>query len=109
MRWRLDNPNAEQLIKDYERFGQDAPDSLVAPELHDIELSLWVAFWELSSERQAGMTVGSIPWSAIRSYAQECRVLEFNIFLRIIRAMDNAYLTHKEGSSKTFSRDMFKT
>lgn len=108
MRWRLDNPNAEQLIKDYERFGQDVPDSLVAPELHDIELSLWVAFWELSSDRQAGMTVGAIPWSSIRAYAQDFKALELRVFERIIRTMDNAYLSHESGSSKTFTREMLK-
>lgn len=90
------------------RFGQEIPADLVPPELHDIEWQLWSAFWELSTERQVGFSPGPIPGSAIRQYAATEQGADRSSFAAIIRAMDDVYLSHKSGESKTFSRDMMK-
>ncbi len=103
--WRLDNPNAREQIEAFERFEQDIPESLIPPNLTDVEWFYWSAFWELSTDRQKGEDTGPIPWSSIRAYASDDRM---NVFSTIIRAMDDAYLSHQGGESKTFTRDMFK-
>lgn len=89
-------------------FGQEAPESLHPPELHDVEVAYWVAFGELSSDRQIGMGQGPIPHSSIANYALRGSGLEVEFFLPIIRAMDRAYLSHKDGAGKKFTRDMLK-
>lgn len=96
------------MIEDYERFDQEVPESLIAPELADIELAFWEAFRELSTERQVGMSAGPIPWSSIQRYVQEHPFVDANTFSRIIRAMDGAYLNHQQGESQTFTREMLK-
>jgi hypothetical protein len=62
----------------------------------------WEAFNELSSERQIGMAMGPIPRSAIRAYADEVAMTgdEFDAFNRLIRAMDNEYLSMIHKSNK---------
>ena len=49
---------------------------------------------ELSSDRSFGMSVGPIPHSSIRRYAEFYYMNrdELDFFSRIIRAMDNEYL-----------------
>jgi len=54
------------------------------------------------------MAAGPIPWSSIHRYASAHPGLDLSIFAPIIRAMDDAYLSHQGGESKTFTRDMFK-
>ncbi|WP_446650564.1 phage tail assembly chaperone [Alcaligenes faecalis] len=95
-------------MEDYERFGQEIPESLMPPDLHDVEWSYWQAFWELSTDRQVGMASGPVPWTAIHAYAQSERITDVSSFAGIIRAMDDAYLSHQGGESKTFTRDMLK-
>lgn len=57
----------------------------------------WQAFWLLSSERQIGMGLGPIGWSAIDRYAERNGIDgsdELDRFHRLIRAMDAAFLAH---------------
>lgn len=61
--------------------------------LHDIEFSIWAAFWELSTERQIGMGTGPIPVSKIYEHAPRVG-MSINPFKRIIRSMDDEYLSH---------------
>lgn len=68
----------------------------------------WSAFWELNTERQVGMSPGPIPGSAIREFAAIEQGTNAATFSQIIRSMDEVYLSHKSGESKTFSRDMMK-
>lgn len=65
------------------------------PDITLYEASFYRAFWELGTERQIGMATGPIPRSAIRDYALEEGMGETDamIFMRVIRAMDNAYMT----------------
>lgn len=108
LQWALDNPNARQIIKDYERFGQEIPEDLVPPAMNDIETFFWQAFWDLSTERQVSMQGGlPIPRSVIQRYGVE-NYGPGPEFIEVIRKMDAAYLNYKEGASRTFSREMFK-
>lgn len=106
--WALDNPNAHDEIAAYRKFNQDIPDSLIPPDLHDVEEYIWDAFWELSTDRQVGMGPGPIPHTSIQRMAGEFSALGGKTFQHLIRAMDVAYLGHKSGKKKTFSRNMMK-
>ena len=103
----MDNPNAKEEIEAFERFGTEIPEGLKEPKLHDIEHSLWQSFWDLSTERQSGMTQGRIRWSSIQRYAATTGI-ELLVFGRVMQAMDNAYLTRQSGKSKKFTRDMMR-
>lgn len=54
----------------------------------------WEAFGALSTDRPVGLERGAIPWSSIDRFAQRYGIDgdEFARFLRLIRAMDAAYL-----------------
>lgn len=68
-----------------------------APRLH-LGLELYYdAFWELSTCRAAGMSLGPIPWSAIKDYAEtfELDEAQQEDLFYLVRAMDNAYLDHR--------------
>lgn len=54
------------------------------------------------------MAAGPVPWTAILAYAQSERIADVVAFAGIVRAMDDAYLSHQGGESKTFTRDMLK-
>lgn len=99
------------MIADYRKFKQPIPEELNAPELYDVEISLWRSFWDLSTERAGnGMGEGRIRWSAIHRYA-ETSGIDAKSFEAIIKAMDEAYLAHKAGEPEgkpVFSREMFK-
>ena len=107
----LTYPNAEEAIKLKKRFNQPVPEELIPPELHDVEFALWLSFWELSTERQAGFEqLGRIRWSAMQHYAK-MQGVEPRMFMRIIKAMDDAYLAHQSGSTQgkqAFNKEMFK-
>jgi len=53
------------------------------------------AFWELSSCRAFGMSIGPIPWTAVVEYAERkgldsTMILVFEV---VMRELDEAYLT----------------
>jgi hypothetical protein len=101
----LDNPKAAEEIAAFVRFNAPLPANLIAPELADeLEVAYWRAFWELSSERQQGGVIG---WRAIHDYAR-IKGMEPLAFSAIIRQMDEAYLNHKTGASKVFSRETMR-
>lgn len=105
----MDNPDAQKVISDYQRFGVEIPEDLTPPPLHDIEWTYWQAFIDLSTERALGMgKPGSIPWSAIHRYADEKSGTDRETLTRIIRAMDSAFLGHESGESRSFSREMMR-
>jgi hypothetical protein len=56
---------------------------------------LWNAFWELSTERQLGMSIGPIPGSKIREHLRDELNLygtEYDRAKAIIRKVDDAYV-----------------
>ncbi len=52
------------------------------------------AFWDLNTCRVNGFGLGPIPWDKVNTYALTARLDEDLIrpFIRIIRAMDTAYI-----------------
>lgn len=54
------------------------------------------------------MAAGPVPWTAIKAYAESERIADVVAFAEIIRTMDDAYLSHQGGESKTFTRDMLR-
>lgn len=65
---------------------------------------IWLAFFDLSTERQIGMGVGPIPRSKIREYARELGIDDnsesFDRFTRIIHALDDEYVRRANEPSK---------
>ncbi len=59
------------------------------------------AFNDLNTCRQVGMEVGPIPWHRITEYGREAGLDDSirKAFVRIIRAMDDAYRAFKSGQS----------
>lgn len=104
------NPDAEKQREDFERFGQEIPDSLWPPEFVPGASAWYAAFWELSSDRQIGMGEGPIQYSSIRLYTSGWPADEVAMFTRCIRAMDGVYLDHanRDGKPQEFSREMFR-
>lgn len=74
------------------------------PPLHDVEELYWNAFWELSTDRQVGMSSGAIPWSSIARYSNHVNWTDMDSLSTIIRALDDLYLSHEsevlKGSNK---------
>jgi len=54
------------------------------------------AFRELSTDRPVGFERGAIPWRSIDAYAARYGLIgdDFDRFVRVIRAMDAAYLDY---------------
>ncbi len=77
--------------------GREPPEAYFQqPEIPEDLQFYWLAFFDLSSERQIGMGIGPIPRSQIRHYAIEHDILsrdEFEHFYRIVRAIDEEYIT----------------
>jgi hypothetical protein len=75
--------------------GREAPAAFYdRPEIEPHLTWLWNAFWELSTERQIGMAIGSIPVSKIREYLRDEMELtgpEYDRARAIIRRVDDAY------------------
>lgn len=77
------------MIATYKHFGQPIPQGLVSPELHDIEHTLYGAFWELRTE--CADSGHPINWRSIRDYGKMVGV-EPRLFHEIMRRMDEVYL-----------------
>jgi hypothetical protein len=74
------------------------------------------AFWELSSDRQIGMSAGPIPYTAIDRWAHRNGVEpeDFHVLLTVIRAMDAEWLgeggqqgSTQQVSARPLSPDLF--
>lgn len=85
----------EQIRK---QKGTKIPDRIRdAPMLHEHLYFTYLAFKELTTDRQLGMAEGPIPWTAIRRYGDDHDMGsdEFNYFLGLLRAMDSGYLGYR--------------
>jgi hypothetical protein len=83
---------------------EPSPQFYEQPELSDDQFFYWTAFHQLTSDRQVGMGLGPIPYSAIRRYADEYDIVgrdEFQYFCGIIQAMDTEYLSIVNSTDKT--------
>ena len=66
----------------------------IAPKLSPHLVFYWDAFADLDSCRLNGMSVGRIPWIAVKDYAQTYGIRdsdELEAFTEIIFAMDRVY------------------
>jgi hypothetical protein len=69
------------------------------PAIEPCNRFFWVAFWELTADRQIGAMggVGVIPFGAIDAYARRFGVVDpddFRRLLRVIRKLDDVYVKH---------------
>lgn len=101
----LDNPEAEKTIQQYEQWDQEIPPSLICPEIYDVELSIWESFWELSTERQIGMSPGPIPVSKIIEHAERRSGVPKEALVSLIRIMDGEYLKQPDKGDATAVRN----
>ncbi len=62
----------------------------------------WKAFQDLSSDRDVGMGIGPIPWSAMSAWADRngIRGDNFERFVTIIKGMDTVFVEHSSKKSK---------
>lgn len=53
------------------------------------------AFFDLSSCRSVGMSLGQIPWSAVADYGDRIGLVgeAHRVFVAVVRALDDAFLT----------------
>lgn len=85
------------------------------PEIIDGFGGWYEDFWQLSTERQIGMGVGPIPFSAIARHVQGWRYDDADMFAECIKAMDTAYLElaakkpEERGQKEVNARDAFKS
>lgn len=98
MQWGRDADWLEEVFE-----GEEQPEALksrVDPMFgsHDILR----AFWECHTDRQIGMSHGPIPSRAINEYAERCGYFEddYTFLARMIRALDDVYLTYIAEQSK---------
>lgn len=72
------------------------------PEISEEALFYITAFWELSSCRDFGYSIGPIPWTAIISYAREVGLDSSMrpVFSAVIRELDEAYLRWQRDEAK---------
>jgi hypothetical protein len=69
--------------------------------LRDDLVWIWEAFWELSSCRPQGMSVGPIPWTAIHEYMDAKEIAHAERFERLVRAMDAEVLrNHRDRQNR---------
>lgn len=100
-------PHEQTIAKQAIRAGQPIPARIAnAPELH-IGLELFInAFFDLDTERQAGYSIGPIPWSKIKEYSVAYAFdedLTEDLFY-FVKALDNAHMKRLEAESKAKSK-----
>jgi hypothetical protein len=77
------------------------------PDLPEHLAFEWGAFQDLSRDRQSGMGIGPIPWSAFDRYARRHGIDDpdsFERFVALMAAMDAAFCRHhaeKEEANRT--------
>ena len=85
----------QNIIQQAKRFGRPIPDSILnAPEL-TIGLELYLeAFFDLNHDRQIGMTLSPIPWSAMQRYAKhyDFTAEQTEVLFFLLPRLDAAYI-----------------
>jgi len=83
--------------------GQELPDAWKHPVNPARELEwVWNAFMELTTCRSIAFSLGPIPFLAIKEYALLFNItgLRFDLFNKLIRAMDRVFLDKANKDSK---------
>ena len=55
---------------------------------------MWEAWHRMGGDRSGGMDASATPFAAVSEYAYRYEVGEFEVFHRLILAMDSQYLDH---------------
>lgn len=91
----------EQLTAQMKRDGVQPVGRLATkPKLPTGLILYYEAFYDLDTERNHGMGLASIPWSAIVAYGQFYD-LDVDELLFFVRQMDNAHLERLASCSQT--------
>lgn len=75
------------------------------PYIEAIDAFYMKAFYDLSTCRTSGMSIGPIPWTAMVLYADRQR-LDWDVteaFIDIIRQMDNSFVDYQTAEQKRIS------
>jgi len=84
----------ERLLQVY-KTTKKLPEELKSePEIPNIASHLWAIFCELSSSRQVGFNPNPISYSEIQSYCILTQTHLDPIEVKLIKEMDNAFLTY---------------
>ena len=64
------------------------------PEVDQDLRDVWQAWHQMAGDRAGGMDVSGTPFTAVSEYAARYGVGDFEVFHRLILAMDRSYLDH---------------
>lgn len=111
MRWHLargeSKVSIEGQIRLYRKHGIAVPDCLLEPKMLPGASEWLAAFFDLSTERSFGFSVGPIPSRAIRAWPVDPS--EADLFYRCVRAMDRVYLDHASKKPQPISGAMMRS
>lgn len=97
---------AQDRIKNGDGFEAIPP---ALKNMPDISGDEWIleSFWELSTCRAIGMTVGPIPWTAVKIFADELELssISRDLFFRAVRYLDIIYMEHIFQEQKSGDRN----
>ena len=91
------------MRRQFERAQQEVPEYLKEPRLN-IALSLYYdAYLNLSGSRQQSMSVGTIPWVAVREYGMYNDFDDYQLYLlhKTVQSLDAAYINWNNANAKT--------
>ena len=76
------------------------------PEIDPINTFYLQAFYDLSTCRSIGQILGPIPWNIVVQYAEHVglEIDMTDLFIRVIRSLDKAFLEWCEGDAKRLNR-----
>jgi len=90
-----------------EENGRGLPSAIEnKPEPFSDAIEYWVAFNELSSSRQSGMSIGHIPYNQISAYMTENDIVsaeERQRFRQIVTSVDNEFVKIQQQKSEQAS------
>lgn len=88
---------ADKIVASRTEAGRPIADHLIAPEWPIDCEHVVAAFNTLFADRDVGMGLGPIPWTAIRQYADYLglRDGEFSDFTFLLRQMDDEFISIK--------------
>lgn len=93
--WELEVSEKRYVIEASEARGVDPPEFLRdVPLLLEHDQFYLDAFWQMSTCRQSGWSIGPIPWDAVVRFAEFVGLDTemFPVFLSVTRALDSAFL-----------------
>ena len=77
-------PHAEWLAQAAEDRGEPIPEDAIPPEIAAGYVYAYAVFQELSADRQIGMALGPIPFTAIDAYARRFGIDDLDEFEQLL-------------------------